>query len=347
MRSAICFFIIIIMVFFVVGFSYEKDINYYETEGVITEDLDVIFNNREIKDITGCLSYVEVSESEIKAKKYFIDERYVLKKYNSEAVVEIIEQPSLDKIVLNGKEFKGIYGFEVFDEESTSITDYCDSYLVIYNDNSKNIIVINYYDEICVYNPINKKIKSLINTEGSKIIHPEHIEEYRLLDVKGEWFLVLGVYHDPDYKYKEFEHLHRCFRLYRYNILNNEVTIWDSHHYGLNFFASSYCYLNYDISISRRYIYMSFIDEGIYAYDWWEGNIYKIFGVHNSESFKSLVGLEAKLDSSTYVNVLNDTEDGFLYIEEYQYNGKGEKITIYFKILTAKLEEVLSSYSEK
>ncbi|MFW6139651.1 MAG: hypothetical protein ACOC7U_10845, partial [Spirochaetota bacterium] len=212
--------------------------------------------------------------------------------------------------------------FQLFDIHETKTKEKG----IIFKDEYNNLLTLIYDCGIVAYNLNNKKLEALLILDINQN-SPEYINTYRLLDVKGEWLLVLGIYHNN--VYNEFEYIHNHFRIYKYNIQTKQVRIWDSRDHGLTMFIYDY-YNNYDISRDRRYIYMSFqygyngYDSqdtvsygGVYVFDWWEEKLYKIYQPMSDREFDEISEKHTRPNKDNFyeidVKVVNNTDDGYVY----------------------------------
>ncbi len=269
--------------------------------------------------------------------KYFIkiktppdDEGWLLQKYSKNNLYNGTGKYN-EKLYIGDKEiFTWADGFIIGENNNT---------INIFKDKFGNILALTHVYIIKAYNPNLEKRSDLLDLE-IKLHSPDDIDIYRLLDVKGEWLLVLGIYHDSSYE--EVGNLHNHFKIYKYNLKTKEVRILDSRDYNLTMYIDTY-YLNYDLSKDRRYIYMSFMygysgydgeketvsEGGVYIFDWWEERLYKIFEPMPVNYFKKIARQKMKPDGSIYyeidVKVVNNTDDGYVYAmwagtnEDYQY----------------------------
>jgi len=333
------FKILICLVFIfmiLIAFKYNNEFDYSKVRHLKFEDCSKIKIKVRIKNASQVIVIEKENPKYAFNKNFSGDDRSLLKKYGGANLFKTrLDQEFLtNDIYIDNKMVFAVSGNLLVEadgiEKETG---------VVFEDNDKNLIALTNNYGIDIYNPYLKKRSNLLDLE-IKLHSPDDITIYRLLDAKGEWLLVLGIYHD--YSYQEVDELHNHFKIYKYNLKTKEVRIWDSRDYNLTMYIDTY-YLNYDLSKDRRYIYMSFMygyngydgekdkisEGGVYVFDWWEERLYKIFEPMPINNFKKLAMQKIKSDGSIYyeidVKVVNNTDDGYVYAmwagtnEDFQY----------------------------
>jgi hypothetical protein len=335
MRLIIKCIIIALAGLFVVSFCFDKEIDYTQFKYIRYDDFEKIEVRPELIDLTEMIEVKKVKPELVKQKDIFRkDEKWITEKYES------------------GKRIEGKDGVYIFRSKKFYFTPmigfikdtYFNRVIIKYNDSEKGLILPSITERIeeeeSFYKLIGITYFSKEREEFIRLFGLENIKEYRrhneyrLLDVKGEWFLVLEKYIAFPDKFDVDEYY---IRIYKYNIKTKQIYIWDSQENDR--LTVVYGFSNYDLSRDRRYVYMSAysnqgysrgIDEehirksGLFIYDWHENKLYKV--------------IEGFCDA-----VVNNTDDGYCYYMNMGYDETGTDFINYFYRFPNP-EEILNKY---
>lgn len=313
------------------SFNYNRHIDYSEINYIEYKKLKLKNLNLKGVCLTSNIKIEEVDQSNINDRSLLpTDEKSVVEKYNRDWYLEDVNYS------YKGKVYKGIGGkdFKVNNKEIFTILHKTeDGFLIPYFTEKYKEEGKNYYSiflmGIAYFSYSKENIFPILGAEDlNKYQKYKGSNNYRFLDVKGEWIFVLEVY-PSEKNIMGMEEEYHHFRIYKFNILTKEVRIWDSRENGdLVMFTQTY-YLNYDLSKDRRYLYMSFVNDGVYMFDWWEEKLYKIYNCPSFEEFQQATGLVVKGPASRVPNVINNSDDGYVYVVVYNLSGIPRKYLYY------------------
>lgn len=294
MKIKIAVILVISLVLF--SFTFDRNIDYSQYKEIERSDLKQIDVEPKVINLVGKIRLEEVTSEFIKDNNIFpFYEGWVVKKYG-------IEKFEGDLVIDGKRTIDDIDGFQVgrkeyvgirFTDEYGNLVYFISPFVVVYdNDKNRDYPLLDITDNVFKY------------------------ETDRLIDVKGEWIFVVA------WQKEIFDAGTSNIDLLKFNIKEKTVEIFDAYDYGI------FCWPfvedhQYDISNDRRYIYMVGIDyrsfetmpegyykreevkinKGLYVYDWWENKLFRLV----DEGIKFVV---------------NNTEDGYVYIKKHEYYDK-------------------------